>query len=74
MIILYHKITAKVVSISFVWPEKWANWMLEGDGIVDGAAKEPLQKFVAELLVDVYTRIRGQSVRNSWTKTGLKWF
>ena len=48
--------------------------MLEGDGIVDGATKEPLQKLVAEILVDVYTNIPGQMVRNARMKTGFEWF
>ena len=35
--------------------EKWEDWMLEEAGIVNGAAKEPLQKLVAEWLVDVFS-------------------
>jgi hypothetical protein len=30
--------------------EKWVDWMLEGDGIVDGVAKEPSRKLVEEWL------------------------
>ena len=37
--------------------EKWEDWMLEGEGIVDGAAKGPTQKLVAEWIVDVYNNI-----------------
>ena len=48
--------------------------MLEGEEIVDGAAKETSWKFVAEQLVDVYTSIPGQVVRNAWMKTVFKWF
>jgi hypothetical protein len=33
--------------------EKWEDWMLEGEGIVNGAAKEPSRKLFAEWLVDV---------------------
>jgi hypothetical protein len=36
--------------------------MLEGEGIVNGAAKEPLQKLVVEWLVDVFSNIPGQMV------------
>ena len=28
--------------------EKWEDWMLEGDGIINGAAKEPSCQLVAE--------------------------
>ena len=54
-------------------PEKLENWMLEGEGIVEGAAKEPSWKLVAKWLVDVYTSIPGQTVRNSWMRTGFEW-
>jgi hypothetical protein len=54
--------------------EKWEDWMLEGEGIVNGAAKEPLRKLVAEWLVDVYSNIPGQTVRNAWMKKGYEWF
>ena len=37
--------------------EKWEECMLEGDGLVDGVAKEPSQKQVAEWLLDVYNNI-----------------
>jgi hypothetical protein len=33
---------------------KWENWMVKGDRIVNGIAKEPSQKLVAEWLFDVY--------------------
>ena len=48
--------------------------MLEGDGIVDGVAKEPSQKLVAEWLVDVYTNMDAKTVRNAWMKHGFEWF
>ncbi len=50
--------------------------MLESEGFVDGAAKEPSpsQKLVAEWLIDVYTSIPGQTVRNEWMKTGFACF
>jgi hypothetical protein len=36
--------------------------MLEGEGIVNQAAKEPSWKLVVEWLVDVYTNVPGQTV------------
>ena len=54
--------------------EKWEDWMMEGDGIVNGAAKEPSRKLVAEWLVEVYSSLPAQTVRNAWMKTGFKWF
>jgi hypothetical protein len=48
--------------------------MLEGEGIVNGAAKEPSRKLVAEWPVDVYTNIPGQMVKNAWMKKGYEWF
>jgi hypothetical protein len=48
--------------------------MIEGDGIVDSAAKEPSRKLVAEWLLGVYKNIPGQTVRNAWMKKGFKWF
>jgi hypothetical protein len=50
--------------------EKWEDMMLEGEGILNGAAKEPSRKLVVEWLVDVYSNIPGQSVRNAWMKKG----
>ena len=37
--------------------QRWADWMMEGDGIVDGVAKEPSHKMVAEWVVQVYKSI-----------------
>ena len=48
--------------------------MLEGDGIIEGGVKKPSLKFFAGWLVDVYTSIPGQMVRNAWMKTGFEWF
>ena len=48
--------------------------MLEGEGSVNGAAKEPLRKLVAEWRVDVYSNIPGQTVRNAWLKKGMNGF
>jgi hypothetical protein len=54
--------------------EKWEDWMLEGDGIVDGVAKEPTQKLIAERLVDVYTNMDAKTVRKAWMKHRFQWF
>ena len=53
---------------------KWEEWMAEGGGIIDGPAKEPSRKQVAEWLVDAYTNIPDQVGKNAWLKTGYKWF
>ena len=42
--------------------------MLERTAIDDGAAKGPLQKLVAEWLIDVYTSIPDRTVRNARIK------
>lgn len=47
--------------------EKWDNWMLEGEEIVDEAAKEPSWKLVSKWLVDASTSIAGQIL---WWKQG----
>jgi len=61
-------------SIKMGMREKWENWIVAGDGIVNGIAKEPSQKLVAEWLIDVYTNFPGQTVRNAWMKTGFEGF
>ena len=38
--------------------EKWEDWMIERDGIVEGAAKESSSKLVTGWLVDVYKTFR----------------
>ncbi len=48
--------------------------MSEGEGNVEGSAKEPSKKLVAEWPVDDYTSIPGQVIRNAQLKTGFKWF
>ena len=45
--------------------EKWEDWMLDGEGIVNGVAKEPSRKMVAEWLLDVYKNIPGKIARNA---------
>ena len=36
---------------------KWEEWMVDGDGIVNGQAKEPSRKMVADWLMEVYNNI-----------------
>ena len=50
--------------------DKWEDWMIEGDGIVDGAAKEPSRKLVAEWVLDVYNDFPGQTARNARMSKG----
>ena len=54
--------------------EKCEDWMLEGDGITNGVAKEPPRCLIAKWLIDVYLCTPSQTVRNAWIKTGYKWF
>ena len=53
---------------------KWEEWMLDGDGLLNGVAKEPSRKMVAEWLLDVYKNFAGQTARNAWMKKGYEWF
>ena len=59
-------------SIKSAMRKKWEDWMLDGKGTVDGAAKEPSCQLVAEWLVAVYSGITGQKGRNAWMKTGFE--
>ena len=54
--------------------EKWEDWMVTGEGMVNGSAKEPTRQLVAEWAVEVYKTIPVQTVRNSWMKKGFEWF
>ena len=54
--------------------EKWEDWMMDGEGIVNGIAKEPSRKMVAEWLLDVYKGIPHETGRNAWMKKGYEWF
>ena len=60
--------------IKYGMQEKQEDLMLDGEGVINGAANEPSRKLVAEWLVDVYTNIPGQTVRNAWMKKGYEWF
>jgi hypothetical protein len=53
--------------------QKWEDWMTEGDGIVDGVAKEPSRKLVAEWVVEVYNSIPEEIGQNSWKRKGYEW-
>ena len=52
----------------------WEDWMIEGDRIVYGAAKEPSRKLVAKWVLDVQNNFPGQTANNVWMKKGYKWF
>ncbi len=54
--------------------EKLEDWLLEGDGISNGVAKEPSQKQVVEWLLGVYNNIPREGGRNAWKKEGYEWF
>jgi hypothetical protein len=54
--------------------KKWEDWMFNGDGIVDGVAKESSCHLVAEWLVMMHSNIPGQTGRNAWMKTGFERF
>ena len=54
--------------------DRWEQWMVDGEGIVDGQAKEPSRKMVAEWLVDVYENIPVTIAMNAWKKEGYEWF
>ncbi len=54
--------------------EKWENWMSTGEGIVNGATKEPTRQLVAEWAVEVYKNLPAQTVRNAWMKSRFEWF
>ena len=53
---------------------KWEDWMIEGDGIVDYAAKEPSRRLVTKWILDVYKNIPGQTARNAWMKVDMNDF
>jgi hypothetical protein len=62
------------MSIKSKMRKKWENWMVMGEGIVNGIAKEPTRQLVAEWAVEVYKNLPAQTVRNSWRKSGFEWF
>ena len=48
--------------------------MLDGGGFVDGIAKEPTRKLVAEWIIGTYRNIWVDTGKNAWKKTGYEWF
>jgi hypothetical protein len=54
--------------------EKWEEWMTEGEGIVNGKAREPTRKMVANWLMAVYSNLPVEIGKNSWKKAGFEWF
>ncbi len=48
--------------------QKREDWMMEGDGIVDGVAKEPSCKLVAEWIIQVNESIHEGIGQNSWKR------
>ena len=48
--------------------------MIDGDGLVNGVAKEPSRKMVEEWILEVYNNIPGQTARNAWMAKGYEWF
>jgi hypothetical protein len=61
-------------TIKTVIREKWEDWMLDGDGLVNGVAKEPTRKIVAEWVLEAYNSIPKQTARNAWLKKEFEWF
>ena len=61
-------------SIKTGMSEKWEDWMLDGEGIVNGVPKEPSRKMVAEWLLDVHKNISRKIAMNAWMKKGCEWF
>ena len=53
--------------------EQWEKWMFDGGGIVDGVAKEPTRKLVAEWIIGTYRNISVETGKNAWKKTGYEW-
>ena len=53
--------------------QKWEDWMMEGDGIVDGVAKEPSCKMVVEWVIPVYESIPEEIRQNAQKKQGYDW-
>jgi hypothetical protein len=54
--------------------EQWEKWMFNGGGVVDGVAKEPTRKLVAEWIIGAYRNITTEIGKNAWKKKGYEWF
>ena len=53
--------------------QKWEDWMMEGEGIVEGVVKEQSCKLVAEWIVEVHSNIPEEVAQNAWKNTGYEW-
>ncbi len=62
------------ISIKMGMREKWEDWMIDGEGIVNGVVKEPSRKMVSEWLLDIYKEIPRKTARNAWINRGYEWF
>jgi hypothetical protein len=47
--------------------------MMEGGGIINGKAKEPTHKMVADWIMEVYSKMPVEIGKNSWKKAGFEW-
>ena len=54
--------------------EEWEHWMVDGEVIFNGQAKEPPHKMVVEWLVEVYNNIPEDIEWNAWKKECFEWF
>ncbi len=48
--------------------------MFDGGGNVDGVAKEPTWKLVAEWIIGTYLNISVDAGKNAWEKMRYEWF
>jgi hypothetical protein len=48
--------------------------MTEGEGIVNGKAREPIIEMVADWLIAVYSNLPVEIGKHSWKKAGFEWF
>jgi hypothetical protein len=64
--LLFHRDSSVII--------QWEKWMFDGGGIVDGVAKEPTPKLVAEWIIRSYKNISEETGKNAWKKTGYEWF
>ncbi len=46
---------------------------MNGAGIMNGIAKEPPRKQVTEWLLEAYSTMPEEIVRNTWKKQGYEW-
>ena len=51
----------------------WEDWMTDGAGICNRIAKEPNRKQVVEWLLEAYTTMPTEIVRNAWKKEDYEW-